>query len=74
MLADIQLRLHQYGRDLDPLAALRIDPFTPWVVGPTKVWNFTTWSWPGLGLVSLVLAAAVVTFGPRLAVRWSERS
>lgn len=74
VLADIQLRLHQYGQDLDPLAALRIDPFTPWVVGPTKVWNFTTWSWPGLGLVSLVLAAAVVTFGPRLALRWSQRS
>lgn len=65
VLAVIQFRLHQYGHDLEPLAALRLEPFTPWVVGPTKVWNFTTWSWPGLGLVSLLLAAAVVSFGPR---------
>lgn len=73
VLADIQLRLHQYGQDLEPLAALRIDPFTPWVIGPTKVWNFTTWARPGLGLVCLAAAAAVVTFGPRLADRrWAR--
>lgn len=66
VLAVIQLRLYQYGQDLDQGAALRMDPFTPWVVGPTKVWNFVTWSWPGLGLIAITLAAAVVTFGPRL--------
>lgn len=69
VLAVIQFRLHQYGQDLDPGAALRIEPFTPLVVGPTEVWNFLTWSWPGLGLWSLVLAAALLTFGPRLAGR-----
>lgn len=73
ILAVIQFRLHQYGHDLEPMAALRIDPFTPWVVGPTKVWNFTTWSLPGLGWASLVLAAAVVTFGPRLLDRVRSR-
>jgi parallel beta-helix repeat protein len=74
VLAVIQLRLYQYGQDLDPNAALRLDPFTPLVVGPTKVFNFTTWSWPGLGLVAIVLAAAVVTFGPWLARRVAARS
>jgi nitrous oxidase accessory protein len=74
VLAVIQVRLHQYGRDLDPGAALRIDPFTPLVVGPTEVWNFQTWSWPGLGLLSLVAAAAVVTFGPRFASRFTTRA
>lgn len=69
VLAMIQFRLHQYGTDLDPAAALRLDPFTPWVVGPTKVWNFTTWSRPGLGLVAIAVAAALVSFGPRLLVR-----
>ncbi len=73
ILAIIQFRLHQYGHDLEPMAALRIDPFTPWVVGPTKVWNFTTWAHPDLGWASLVLAAAVVTFGPRLLDRVRNR-
>ena len=73
VLAVIQLRLHQYGHDLDPGAALRIEPFTPLVVGPTEVWNFMTWSWPGLGLISLLLAAALVSFGPRLVRRFAGR-
>jgi nitrous oxidase accessory protein len=73
VLAMVQFRLHQYGRDLDPGAALRLDPFTPWVVGPTKVWNFTTWARPGAGLIALMLAAAVVSFGPRLLGRPTPR-
>jgi len=73
VLADIQFRLHQYGHDLDPLAALRIDEFTPLVIGPTKVWNFTTWARPGIGLVCILLAAALLTAWPRVARRWSAR-
>ena len=73
VLAVIQVRLHQYGQDLDPNAALRIDPFTPLVIGPTEVWNFMTWSWPGLGLVSIVVTAALLTFGPRLILRIRRR-
>jgi parallel beta-helix repeat protein len=74
VLAVIQYRLWQYGQDLDPNAALRLDPFTPLVVGPTRVFNFTTWSWPGLGLVAIAAAAAVVTFGPRLGTRLAART
>jgi nitrous oxidase accessory protein len=66
VLATIQFRLHEFGQDVEPGAAFRMEPFTPWVVGRTTVWNFETWAWPGLGLIALVLAAAVVTFGPRL--------
>lgn len=68
VLTDIQFRLFQYGHNLDPDAALRVPPFTPWVVGPTKTFNFVTWSYPGLGLAAFGLAAAVLTFGPRLCV------
>ncbi len=74
VLAVIQLRLHQYGQDLDPRAALRMDPFTPLVVGPTKVWNFVTWSWPGPGLLAIALAALLVTVGPRLLRRCAMRA
>lgn len=73
VLADIQFRLWQFGHDLDPKAALRIDEFTPLVVGPTSVWNFKTWSYPGLALAALLGAAAVVSFGPRLATRLRRR-
>lgn len=66
ILADVQWRLYQYGHDLDPGSALRVDPFTPLVVGPTKVFNFRVLAWPGLAVILLLLSAALVTFGPRL--------
>jgi nitrous oxidase accessory protein len=66
VLAAIQFRLYQFGHDVTPGAAFRLDPFTPWVVGKTTVWNFETWAWPGLGLLAILAATAVVTFGPRL--------
>lgn len=69
VLADIQFRLWQFGHDLDPKAALRIDEFTPLVIGPTSVWNFKTWAYPGLALAALLGAAVVASFGPRLAAR-----
>lgn len=70
VLAVIQVRLYQYGHDLDPGAALRIGEFTPWAIGPTRIWNFTTWSYPGSGLASLVVAAGALTWGRRLAARF----
>lgn len=66
VLAATQYRLHEFGQDVTPGAAFRVDPFTPWVVGRTTVWNFETWAWPGLGLGAIALAAALVTVGPRL--------
>ena len=66
VLLDIQFRLYQFGHDLvtDPRQALPLDPFTPKVVGPTKVLNFTNFALPGIGLAYVWLAAALVTFGP----------
>lgn len=68
ILAVIQLRLYQYGHDLttDPRPALAIEPFTPKVVGPTKVLNFTNWAMPGLAVFLLLGAAALLSFGPGL--------
>jgi copper chaperone NosL len=69
VLAVIQFRLHEFGQDVEPGAAFHMEPFTPWVIGRTTVWNFETWSWPGFGLLALLAAAVVVTFGPR----WFQR-
>jgi len=68
ILAVIQFRLYQYGHDLttDPRPALHLDPFTPWVVGKTHVINFTTLAFPGAAITLILLAAAVLSFGPGL--------
>lgn len=67
VLLNVQYRLYDYGHHLDPAAALRLKPFTPLVVGPTKVWNFTAWSMPGTALISIFAAGVVLSFGPKLA-------
>lgn len=76
-LLDVQLRLHQYGQSVQPDAPIRLDPFTPLVVGPTRVLNFTTWAYPGLAIWCLLVAAFLVTFAPglprRVRQRWQHR-
>ena len=77
-LLDVQWRLYQYGHSVQPDAPIRLDPFTPLVVGPTHVLNFTTWAYPGPALWALFLAAYLVTFGPWTVRytqrRWNERA
>ena len=71
-LADVQYRLWQTGHGLDPMAAIRVPPFTPRVVGPTTVMNFTINGLPGMALVLIALAAALVTLAPVVARRMSR--
>jgi len=68
-LADVQFRLWQVGHSLDPLSPIRVAPFTPHVVGPTTLMNFTVNAYPGMALVLIAVAAAVVTSVPSLARR-----
>lgn len=68
-LADVQFRLWQTGHALDPTSPLRVPPFTPKVVGPTSLMNFTMWGLPGLALLLVAAAAATVTFAPMVARR-----
>ena len=63
-LADVQFRLWQVGHSLDPTSAIRVTPFTPRVLGPTTVMNFTLNGLPGTALVLIVFAAALVTSAP----------
>jgi copper chaperone NosL len=76
-LLDVQWRLYQYGHEIEPDAPIRLDPFVPLVIGPTKVLNFTTWAFPGLAVLALLLAAFLVSFGPGLVRRsvewWTHR-
>jgi copper chaperone NosL len=70
-LADVQYRLHQYGHNVQPDAPIRLDPFTPLVVGPTKVLNFTTWSFPGGAIWCLFGAAFLMSFGAQV-IHWGR--
>ena len=65
--AVVQARLYQVGHDRDPSSPLRgLHNFTPPLVGPAKVGNFTVWSFPHAGAVMLLAAAGLAVYGVRL--------
>ena len=41
-------KLDYYGKNLDPRAAVQVDPFTPPVLGHKMVGQFEVWSYPAL--------------------------
>jgi copper chaperone NosL len=47
-------RLYAYGHNLDPTAAIKVRPFTPPFFGEKVIANFTVYSFPDIGSVSLV--------------------
>ena len=51
------LKLHAYGRDLNPDAPLKVPPFTPPMFGSIKVGDVTTFSSPQLGTYLIALFA-----------------
>ena len=61
VLLDIQRWLITFGTELDPRAALRLEGFTPLVVGSTQVWNFSVNSLPGPALLVIWLVALMAT-------------
>ena len=64
----VQARLYQVGHDRDRNAPIRaVHDFTPPLVGPIKVGNFTVWSFPHAGAGLLVAAAALAVVGSRKA-------
>ena len=73
-LTDVQFRLWQVGHSLDPTSPIRVSPFTPRVVGPTTLMNFTVHALPGMALVLIAVAAALVTSAPFIARRVTQRS
>ena len=62
----VQARLYRVGHERDPNAPIRaVHNFTPPLVGPVKVGNFTVWSYPHAGAVMLIAAAALSVAGLR---------
>lgn len=72
MFRDYVLWLYRYGHELDPRAAIKLQVFTPPVIGFKQMANFKVWSYPGLGTWLLGIAWAL---GPIavLAERYGRR-
>jgi hypothetical protein len=65
----VQARLYQIGHDRNRSAPIRaVRDFTPPLVGPVKVGNFTVWSFPHVGALLLLTTAALTIVGSRKAV------
>jgi len=65
MFKDYANWLYHYGHDLDPRAALKLDTFTPPLIGFKKMANFRVWSMPAAG--SWLLGVAWL-LGPAVAL------
>jgi nitrous oxidase accessory protein len=72
ILIDVQWWLYTYGHSLDPKAPIRLPPFTPLVMGSSKLGNFVTSSMVSWGVVCLLAAAAILALGERLSRRYEE--
>jgi copper chaperone NosL len=53
-------KLHTYGHNLDPTAAIKVQPFTPPLFGRQVVGNFTVTSYPGVASFALVAFAVLL--------------
>jgi len=65
-------RLYTYGHNLDPTAAIKVQPFTPPVFGAKQIANFSVTSYPDVASFSLfafavLLAAAILLSARRTA-------
>lgn len=61
VLADLQWWLYDYGHSLAPKAPIRLDPFTPLVIGSSKMGNFESTSMVSTGILC-ILAAGLLLF------------
>jgi hypothetical protein len=62
----VQARLYRVGHERDRSAPIRaVRDFTPPLVGPVKVGNFTVWSFPHVGALFLLAAAGLSVAGAR---------
>ena len=61
-------RLYWYGHNLDPKAPMKIEPFTPLLIGVKKIANFKESSFPQLGAYLLTLSVILI-----LVAAWISR-
>jgi nitrous oxidase accessory protein len=67
IVIDLQMWLYRFGHSLDPKAPIRMPPFTPLIVGVSKLGNFVTTSMVSTGILCMVAAAIVLALSERVA-------
>lgn len=72
MLVDLQWRLYVFGHSLNPKAPIRLEPFTPLVIGETAMGNFISTGMVSWGVGGIVAAGVVLLVGARLGDRWAR--
>ena len=73
ILVDLQWWLYTYGHSLNPKAPIRLDPFTPLVLGTSTMGNFESSAMISTGVLCLAGAAVVIVSGDRLIRRWTQQ-
>src|SRR5687767_785145 len=68
-IASFWYRLYEYGHNLDPMAPMRIKPFTPLLIGVKQIANFREYSFPQAGAYLLLLSVLLIV----LAGWWSRK-
>jgi hypothetical protein len=63
-------KMYQYGHQLDPTAAVRVDPFMPPLFGYKKLANFEVYSYPQVGSYALAAVAVLLLLG--FALVWRQ--
>ncbi len=53
-------RLYTYGHNLAPTAAIKVQPFTPPLLGTKQIANFTIYSYPDIGSYAMVAFSLLV--------------
>jgi O-antigen/teichoic acid export membrane protein len=66
-------KMYRYGHDLDPKAAVKVEPFLPPLFGYKKLANFEVYSYPQFGSYALALASLCLLGGCFLAYRQWRR-
>ncbi len=72
MLADLQWRLYVFGHSLNPKAPIRLQPFTPLVIGETAMGNFVSTGMVSWGVACIIAAAVVLVLGSRFGGRLAQ--
>jgi hypothetical protein len=62
-------RLYMYGHNLDPTAAIKVEPFTPPFFGSKQIANFTVNSFPDIGSYALFVFPILLLIAILLSAR-----
>lgn len=66
-------KLYSYGHNLDPTAAVKVDPFMPPMFGYKQLANFEVYSYPSAASYALALSTVLVAIAAALAWRSARR-